>query len=187
MPAIRTFIAIPTSNDLQQHIAELQTKLQETRTDVKWDSQNKFHITLKFLGNVEESKLELLSTALSKTIHPFTPFTLEYESLGVFPNLHNPRIVWIGIKSNQVISDLQSAVETVCLKFNFPKEDRAFHPHITLGRVHGTRNLVYLTDAIKTITFEPIKSLCSEVLLMKSNLLPSGSVYTILKSFPFNS
>jgi RNA 2',3'-cyclic 3'-phosphodiesterase len=187
MPTIRTFIAISTSTEVQQHIAELQTKLKETQADVKWDSQNKFHITLKFLGNVEESKLELLSAEISKAIQPFSQFTLEYESLGVFPNIYNPSIVWIGIKPNQVISDLQSAIETICLECGFSKESRAFHPHITLGRVHGNRNLVYLTDAIKTITFEPIKSLCSEVLLMKSNLLPSGSVYSILKSFPFNS
>jgi 2'-5' RNA ligase len=186
MHAIRTFIAIPTSTAVQQCIAELQTKLKEIQADVKWDSLSKFHITLKFLGNVETSKLELLSAELSKAIQPFAPFILEYESLGIFPNIYNPRIVWIGMKHNQVISDLQSAVESICSKCGFPKENRAFHPHITLGRVHGTRNLVHLTDAIKTITFEPIKSLCSEVLLMKSNLLPSGSVYTILKSFPFN-
>jgi len=186
MPAIRTFIAIPISTNIQKQIAELQTKLKETRADVKWDSQNKFHITLKFLGNIEESRLELLPKAISKAVHPFAPFVFEYESLGVFPNFHYPCTVWIGIKSNQVISDLQSAIETICLEYGFLKEDRMFRPHITLGRVHGTRNLVHLTDAIKTITFEPIKSLCSEVLLMKSNLLPSGSVYTILKSFQFN-
>ena len=72
----------------------------------------------------------------------------------------------------------------ICVEFGFPKEDRLFHPHITLGRVKETRNVVRLTEAIKTITFEPIETFCSEILLMKSELHPSGSIYTILKSFP---
>jgi 2'-5' RNA ligase len=83
-----------------------------------------------------------------------------------------------------VILDLQSAIEKTCIDFGFQKEERAFHPHITFGRVKGIRNLARLTDAIKTITFEPMQSRCSEVLLMKSDLRPSGSIYTILKSIP---
>jgi 2'-5' RNA ligase len=93
-------------------------------------------------------------------------------------------VIWIGIKSNQVVLDLQSGVERVCSEFGFQKEERAFHPHITFGRVKGTHNLARLTEAIKTITFEPMQSRCSELLLMKSDLQPSGSIYTILKSFP---
>jgi 2'-5' RNA ligase len=92
-------------------------------------------------------------------------------------------VVWIGTASNQDVLDLQLKIEQVCMEFGFPKEDRSFHPHITLGRVKGTRSLVRLTEAIKTITFEPIQSQCSEVLLMKSDLRAGGSVYTILKSF----
>jgi 2'-5' RNA ligase len=184
MPGIRTFIALPRPSIAQHAIAEVQTKLKATQADVKWESQEKFHITLMFLGNVEQLKLELLSTALAKSVQPFSSLTVTYESLGAFPNTHNPHIVWIGIKSNQTVLDLQTMVELTCTKFEFPKEDRAFHPHITLGRVKGDRNLVRLTEAVKTITFEPIETHCSEILLMKSELHPSGSIYTILKSFP---
>ena len=187
MPGIRTFIALPTQSNAQQAIAEIQTKLKATQADVKWESQDKFHITLVFLGNVEQSKLELLSTALEKSVQQFPSFTITYESIGAFPNIHNPRVVWIGIKTNQTVLDLQAIAERVCAEFGFPKEDRVFHPHITLGRVKETRNLVRLTEAIKTITFEPIETICSEILLMKSELHPSGSIYTILKSFPLHT
>ena len=184
MSAIRSFIALPTAIEIQREMASIQSELKETEADVKWDSYEKFHITLKFLGNVEQSKIELISNKLVKQIQSFPSFEITYELLGAFPNLHNPRVVWIGTKSNQHVLDLQSAIESVCSEFGFPKEDRVFHPHITFGRVKGTRNLTRLTEAIKTITFEPMQSSCAEVLLMKSDLQRDGSVYTIMKSFP---
>ena len=184
MPAIRTFIALPTQHNIQQAMAEIQAKLKEAQADVKWDLPDKFHITLKFLGSVEPSKLELLSSTLAICARQFTSFGITYESLGVFPSYNNPRVMWLGAKFNHTMFILQSAVERVCLEFGFPKEYRIFRPHITFGRVKGTRNLVRLTEAIKTVTFESIESRCSEVLLMKSDLLWNGSIYTILKSFP---
>jgi 2'-5' RNA ligase len=184
MPAIRTFIALPASTEIQQQMADVQSELKASQADVKWEPQDKFHITLKFLGGVEQLKIESLSSGLVTLVKQFPAFEIIYESLGAFPNLHNPRAIWIGAKSKQPVLDLQSGVEQVCSDFGFQKEEHTFHPHITLGRVKGIRNLARLTDAIKTITFEPMQSQCSEVLLMKSDLRPSGSIYTILKSFP---
>jgi 2'-5' RNA ligase len=184
MPAIRTFIALPASTEIQQQMASVQSELKATQAEVKWEPQNKFHITLKFLGGVEPSSIESLSSALAGMVKQFPAFEIIYNSLGAFPNLHNPRVIWIGTKSNQFVLDLQSGVERVCSDFGFQKEERAFHPHITFGRVKGTCNLARLTEAIKTITFESMQSQCSELLLMKSDLRLSGSIYTILKSFP---
>ena len=184
MPVIRTFIALPSSAAVQQQMVIIQSKLKVTQADVKWDSSDKFHITLKFLGGIELSSIESLSSALTEMMKKFPAFEITYNSLGAFPNLHNPRVIWIGTESNQIMLDLQSGVERVCSDFGFQKEERAFHPHITIGRVKGTHNLARLTEAIKTITFEPMQSRCSELLLMKSDLRPSGSIYTILKSFP---
>jgi 2'-5' RNA ligase len=187
MPGIRSFIALPTQSIAQQAIAEIQAKLKATQANVKWESQDKFHITLVFLGNVEQPKLELLSTTLAKSVLQFPSFTIAYESIGAFPNIHNPRVVWIGAKSSQTVLDLQATTGRICAEFGFPQEARVFHPHITLGRVKETHNFVRLTEAIKTITFEPIETFCSEILLMKSELYPSGSIYTILKSLPLHT
>lgn len=186
MASLRTFIALPTERNVQLTITEIQTKLKETQAEVKWDLPDKFHITLKFLGNIEMTKIALLSASLAKSIKQFSTFSIQYNSVGAFPNIHAPRVVWIGIQENKIIQALQFEVENACANYGFPKEERGFHPHITLGRVKGNRNLSRLTDAIKTITFEPIESHCSEVLLMKSDLKPGGSVYTILKSFQLN-
>jgi len=79
MPGIRSFIALPTHPNAQQAIAEIQTKLKATQADVKWESQDKFHITLVFLGNVEQPKLEPLSIKLSKSVQQFPAFTIAYK------------------------------------------------------------------------------------------------------------
>lgn len=184
MPSIRTFIALPTSADVQQQMSDIQAQLKNIQADVKWESRDKFHITIKFLGSTEQTAIESISSSLAKIAQKYSTFELQYQLLGVFPSLQNPRIVWIGTQTNKVVMELQSDIEGACSEFGFAKEERTFHPHITLGRVKGTRNLVRLTDAIKTITFQPMQSRCSEVLLMKSDLRPGGSIYTILKSFP---
>ena len=184
MPNIRTFISLPASSDIQQQMAAVQSQLKSSQADVKWELPDKFHITLKFLGTVEQSNIELLSLKIASAVRQFSAFEIIYESLGAFPNLQNPRIIWLGTKPHRTVLELQSAIECTCADFGFPKEDRAFHPHITLGRVKGTHNLARLTEAIKTVTFEPMQSHCSEALLMKSDLRSSGSIYTIMKSFP---
>lgn len=165
----------------------IQERCKAAEADVRWESQDKFHITLKFLGNLEPSKIELLIASLTKTISQYDSFDLLYESLGAFPNPHHPRVVWIGAKPSRAVLELQASVERLCADLGFPKENRSFHPHITLGRVKGTRNLARLTEAIKNTTFEPIPSRCAEVVLMKSDLHPRGSSYTILKSIVLQS
>lgn len=183
MATYRTFIALPTSAEIQDKMALIQSDLKQTRADVKWDAPNKFHITLKFLGNVEQNKLENLYLVIGNAIKEKSVFEIVYNSVGVFPNLNNPRVIWIGAEPNQKLMDLQFNIEQACVEIGFPKEERAFYPHITLGRVKSRRNISRLTDVIKSITFQPMKFLCKEVLVMKSDLRPEGSVYTVLKSF----
>jgi 2'-5' RNA ligase len=187
MASIRTFIALPTSAGVQQAMAEIQERLKAADAEVKWESPDKFHITLKFLGNLEPSKIELLAAGLTKGLSQCDSFDLLYESLGAFPNPLRPRVVWIGAQPSRAVLDLQAIVEQICAGQGFPKENRTFHPHITLGRVKDTQNLARLTEAIKNTTFEPLPSLCAEVVLMKSDLHPRGSSYTELKSIALHS
>jgi 2'-5' RNA ligase len=184
MNALRSFIALPSSLDLRRSLQEIQAHLIEERADVKWDSPDKFHITLKFLGNAGTDQLTALAESLAIATSAASAFQLVYSAIGAFPDLIHPKVIWAGAESNVALTSLQKEVELVCDRFGFPKETRAFHPHITLGRVKGSTNLTRLTAKVKSITFEPIVTDCSEVLLMKSDLQPTGSVYTTLNSFP---
>lgn len=187
MAKLRVFIALPTSQETKALITGLQSQLKDSQADVRWEQPDKFHITLKFLGDCEQEMIPPLQSRLQLPLGEIRLFDVVYQSLGGFPDSHHPRIVWIGTAENPAINDLQSQIEDVCTQFGFKKEDRAFHPHITLGRVKDSRNLQRLTERLKTITFEPIHERCVEVHLMRSEMKPTGSIYTILHSIPLHS
>ena len=184
MPSIRAFIALPVAPSVQREMALVQEQLKSAGPEVRWEHPSKFHTTLKFLGDVELASVDALSRALAGAVRPFKSFTVRFETLGAFPDLRRPRIVWIGTNPDPFILDLQRAVEAACAGLGYPAEEHAFHPHITLGRIKAMRPSPRLTEAIKTVTFDPIQAGCPEVVLMKSELKPGGSVYTRIQSYP---
>ena len=184
---IRAFIALPLPSEIQRQFAEIQRQLIETQAEVKWDGSEKFHITLKFLGDVDSSQPPLMAKQVENSIGGIAPFDLSFVSLGAFPTVTRPRVVWIGTQQNEHVQGIQEHVELVCSSFGFAKEDRPFHAHVTLGRVKGNRNLDRLTAKLKSITFKPLIARCSELHIIRSELKPTGSVYTLLNSIPFAS
>lgn len=187
MNSLRSFIALPTSSDVQSRILRLLRELESIPSDVKWDTPDKFHITLKFLGNVEALLLESLSQHLESHIAPIRVFDVTYSEVGGFPDLSQPRVLWLGARNNPDIMTLHTAIEEACATFGFKKDDRAFHPHVTLGRVKGPRGLDRLTATLKSLTFEPVIAHCTKLHLVRSELHPAGSRYTVLKSIPLKS
>ncbi|MCX6133580.1 MAG: RNA 2',3'-cyclic phosphodiesterase [Ignavibacteriales bacterium] len=187
MPLNRAFIALPLPAEIRREFATLQKQLIESQADVKWDTSDKFHITLKFLGDVESSQPGLLAKEVQNSIGTFRHFDLSFVTLGAFPNPGRPRVVWIGSEQNEDVTGLQRSVEMACSSFGFAKEDRPFHAHVTLGRVKGDRNIDRLTAKLKSITFKPLIARCTEVHIIRSELKPAGSVYTLLNSIPLAS
>lgn len=183
MQAIRSFIAVDTAPEVKAAIVDVEERLRATNVEVRWESIEKFHITLKFLGNVEEAKLHSLENRLEEVLRPFSAFTMTYHGVGCFPNQHHPRVVWIGAENEDgTLRRIQGTIEEVSESFGFQREERQFHPHITIGRVKGAKNLKALVSELGNTTFGPHSSLVKEVLLMKSDLKPSGSVYTVLRT-----
>ena len=187
MSTIRTFLALPMPPDVMSTMASVQQQLVASNAEVKWESRDKFHMTLKFLGDTDSSLVTEITDQLRNSIGTLSSFDLSFVKLGGFPNVDRPRLVWIGTSENQQILHLQRQVEQVCSSFGFAIEDRPFHTHITLGRVKGNRNLDRLTASLKSITFEPLLARCTEVHFVRSELKPTGSVYTLLNSIPLAS
>jgi RNA 2',3'-cyclic 3'-phosphodiesterase len=187
MAAIRSFIALPSSPELKRTIQDIQARLIEERADVKWDTPDKLHLTLKFLGNMEPGQLTAVAESLAIAASATHAFPLTYGSVGAFPDLVHPKVIWVGAEASIALTSLLQLVEQACGQLGIPKETRTFHPHITLGRVKGSTNLARLTAKLKSITFDPIVTGCSAILLIKSDLHPTGSVYTTLNSFPLNA
>ncbi len=185
MPPLRLFVAIETPHDLIPQIAAIRDRLRESHADAKWESDEKLHATLKFLGNTDEKLLPEIVSYLEGVSQRFTRLDVRYRGVGCFPNIRSPRVVWVGMEDlGGSLALLHDAIESGLVSFGFEKEDRAFHPHVTLGRVKGDRRINSLLRMMESITFESQPVRIQDVALIKSELKPSGSVYTTLKTFP---
>ena len=182
---MRCFIAIPLSSQSHKELAQIQLNLKETDSDVKWVKSENIHLTLKFLGDIEETKIATISQKLQEVVKIHNYFEILVGKLGTFPNLLNPRVIWIGINKNEdKINNLQKNTEEALTPLGLEKEMRAFHPHLTLGRVRSKKNIKQLTEKIKTLQlpqFQPIT--VNKIVLFQSILKPSGAEYTVLEEF----
>ena len=182
MGVIRTFIAFETPPSIREKISSIQSTLREADADVRWESEDKFHITIKFLGDVEEQRLPTVVSLTEQCCADCSPFEVVYRGLGAFPNTHQPKVVWIGCDNRDgTLEKLKISLDRELAVEGFEIERRAFHPHLTLGRVKSLRGIRNLTPIIENLTFEPQSSKITDIVVMKSRLQPQGAVYTVLK------
>jgi RNA 2',3'-cyclic 3'-phosphodiesterase len=182
---VRTFVALPIPQESQNALDEVQGPLRATGADVRWTSAASIHLTLKFLGEIDPEMLPGITGALRESVQKHRPFTLCLRGLGAFPGLRSPRIVWCGIEGEtHMLQTLQGDVESVCARFGFPPEERAFRPHLTLGRVRGKRNLHRLAECIRITNVRENAFEVSGINVYKSTLTPGGAVYDVLERLP---
>jgi len=188
MAFARTFIAINTPESIRQSITAFQSELRKSGADVRWESPDKFHVTIKFLGNVEESQLPGLTRQIQSVCEQHPSFEVWYRRAGGFPDLKHPRVIWLGCENEDgTLATLRSALDTVLLPHGFEIEARPFRPHITLGRIRSPKGLDHLTPKLENLTFEPQMGTIREVLIVKSVLRPQGAAYTVLTSIHLQS
>lgn len=172
---MRLFIAIDF-NGLKDYFAELQGQLPK---NAKLSLVKSFHLTLKFLGEVQPNKIDEIAGIL-KTIK-FEPFNVFTDSIGIFPTENYIRVVWVGLKPEDKIIELQNRVDEP-LKKLFKKE-KGFEPHITLCRVKSPEDKKSFVEQVKKIKVENKRIEIKEFRLVKSTLNPKGPVYEDLKVF----
>ncbi len=177
---MRTFIAIEIPEDIKRQMAEVQRGLRSSGVDASWPRPEGIHLTLKFLGEVLEERLSEILNSLRSAAQGTGAFRLEAAGAGAFPNAKTARVVWIGLSGDvDKLSRLQSAVERAMTDIGFAREDRKFTPHLTLGRIKYIRSRdgwLKALDEIKDIRLPAFD--VDAVSLMKSELKPSGAVYT---------
>ena len=137
---LRTFIAVELPSSLQSKLGQLQENLRKSNADVSWVKTENIHITLKFLGNVTTEKIEEIKKALGKIASSVSSFSLKSKDIGVFPKPSFPRVVWVGIENQERLKELALMVEDELSKIGFPKEQREFTAHLTIGRVRSPKN-----------------------------------------------
>ncbi|MEX1139221.1 MAG: RNA 2',3'-cyclic phosphodiesterase [Bacteroidota bacterium] len=184
MAKIRCFLALPASSAVQSAVASLIADLQSEASDVKWQDPKKLHLTLKFLGSVEAGTIQRISEALFALARYHSAFDIVYEGLGGFPSLDRPTVLWLGTRPSEPIERLSRDVEDAVSQFGFERDIRSFHPHLTLARIKRSKHLHRLTAKVKSLTFEPVLMRCTEMLVMRSELHPESSRYTVVQSIP---
>lgn len=180
---IRAFIAVELEPALKDRISEIQSELKKTDADIKWVNPNNIHLTLKFLGYVEEKKLEEIKHAIEKIAKDFLNFSIETSQIGIFPEKGTPRVIWIGIKKGkEILTKIAFELKEEIAKLGIPKEDRPFQSHATIGRIKSSKNKDKLISKINEInqTIKPQVQDASEIILFQSTLSPLGPTYTKL-------
>lgn len=183
MNAIRTFIAIEIPPNVQETLGKIINQLsREIGNAVRWVPAGNIHLTLKFLGNVSPSNLDLLTRVLQAEISRHQIFEFQIGNLGVFPNPKRPRVVWMGIQAPDTLKTLQAAIEQETRRLGYPSEERAFSPHLTLGRVsHNAmpqdfEKIRYTLDKVKAEKLGTV--MVDSVKLYRSDLVQNQRIYT---------
>jgi 2'-5' RNA ligase len=183
---IRAFLAIDLPGSLRLGLAQVQGKLKESGADVRWVPVGNIHLTLKFFGNVPDGDVEAISAAAREVAAKQAPFQLQVTEPGAFPSVKSPRVVWLGLGGEVVpLAQFYHRLEKAFATLGHLPEDRAFHPHLTLGRVkspQGRERLARLLQELPPLQWPPF--LVKQVILFRSTLSPQGSTYTPLKVIP---
>jgi 2'-5' RNA ligase len=185
---IRAFIAIDIDPQVRENISRAIGQLRSQVLGVRWIAPANFHLTLKFLGDIEQAQIETIGAVLKERLRPFPRFTINAKGLGVFPDLRRPRIMWIGLAGNE-LATLAAQVESALLPLGFAPEKRNFTPHLTVGRWRQTdrpsKTLGQELESLKDYQFGA--SSVDEVILFQSVLKPEGAIYTRAKAVTLRS
>jgi 2'-5' RNA ligase len=185
---IRAFLAVAPSAEVVQEIGNIQSTLKRSCPfDIRWLKPESIHLTLKFFGNVSEEDIMALAQIVEQHAAVLAPLQLTVKKLGVFPALQRPRVLWVGLEGETApLSTLQQSLEQGWAACGFPREDRPFRPHLTIGRIKSARPTgdpaAFLAEAgdCSAGSFR-----ADGMTLFQSDLTPRGAVYTQLAWFPF--
>jgi 2'-5' RNA ligase len=183
MSRVRTFIAVDQGKEIRQRLVALQQNFQRLGADLKWVEAQNIHVTLLFLGEIDDRELPALCKAVAEVAAQQSAFTMSVEGVGCFPNARRPRVVWAGVgEGKQELVRLHDALEGPLLELGcYRREEREYTPHLTLGRVAGDRPGDALGKAItKYAAWKGGETAVGEVHVMSSELKPDGPIYAVM-------
>lgn len=185
-PVVRAFIAIEVSPDIHRRMEEAVAPLRAmlARLPVRWVAVDNIHLTLKFLGETSTSNISMLQSMLQNVAAGQAPFEINVGELGAFPSMNRPRVIWIGVQAPQELFNLQRRIEAETEHLGYPREQRAFSPHLTLGRISHNASPTEVRQIGEALAAHRVGGLgvmrVESVALYRSDLRPSGAVYTPL-------
>lgn len=184
---LRAFIAIEIPTEIKQQINVQTAALrQKLGSSVRWVSAENAHLTLKFLGDIPPIAIDSLTCMLKEKAEQTPPFDIAVVGLGAFPNLRQPRVIWVGLNAPATLTKLQKTLDAAVTDPELPPEKQAFSPHLTIGHVRQP-----LSDAEKRAIPEALQNTqigclgnftVQSIGLFQSELKPAGPIYTCLST-----
>jgi 2'-5' RNA ligase len=179
---MRVFIAIDLPNEIRKALSDVQRELRRVTNTCRWVAPEAIHITLRFIGEVPEKRVDEIHDAL--TGFTWKPFNILVRGVGFFPGTRSPRVFWAGMEA-PTMKELTERLDTRIEQLGFEREKRAFRPHITLARAKNSRIDSALVSATAPYEDHEFGSFTVDrVFLFRSTLKPSGAVYEKLKEYP---
>jgi RNA 2',3'-cyclic 3'-phosphodiesterase len=188
---IRAFVALRLSAEVEDEVAEFIESLQphgNRRGAIRWIPRANLHLTLRFLGDrVEAATLDRLDRALLSIAAATPSFTIGVRGTGAFPNLARPRVVWVGLESDDLIA-LAARIERAAIESGLAPERRPYSPHLTIGRLRDLRGWGELRSAIEAASDREFgRSPVQSMMLYRSILSSASATYEELAHYPFTA
>ncbi|SYZ74458.1 conserved hypothetical protein [Candidatus Zixiibacteriota bacterium] len=182
---MRLFIALPLPREIEEGLGKLIFVLKQKGGHIKWVAPKNIHLTVKFLGEVDEAGVNDISAAVEKTAAKYEVIDGNIENIGAFPDLIRPRVIWAGMAGDiQTVESIVKDIEDAMAALGFAREDKRFKPHLTLGRVKENYGLGDLVSYIKSYQLTPMAFRLTSLVLFKSTLTPRGPIYDRLLEVP---
>jgi len=184
---MRAFIAIELPKEIKDYLGKLQNQLKTSGADIKWVEPQNIHLTLKFLGEIDDVLLAKINEIIQAAASGRNEFYMRLTEVGAFPSISSPKVIWVGIdEGDKEVKGIAAELEENIAKIGMPKESRAFSSHITIGRSKSALNQVKLLQLLKELAGKPaeenLRFAVKKIFLFKSTLTPKGPVYEILKN-----
>lgn len=180
---MRVFIAVELPDEIRKNIVELINELKEVGSDVKWLEEKNLHITLKFLGWVEDRKINDVIELTAKAVAGTGSFKAKFEGLGTFPPGKTPRVVWAGVSEGaEKMKKLADSLEETLSNAGYRSEEREFNSHVTIGRVKEKKGVDKLREKLGDYKDPKFgETIVDHINIMKSTLTPKGPIYEKVK------
>ena len=182
---IRSFIAINLDETIKEKLKNIENSFREAlpKSKIKWVKKDNFHITLRFLGDINQEDIPKIEDTIGEFAQECSAFTIDFHEVGVFPGIRRPRVLWIGGDYSDIFRDFYTGFNLKLESIGFP-EDKPFLPHITFGRIKyiPEREVKILKELIDEARFN-YKETVTHIDLMRSQLKPEGPIYTVIKTF----
>jgi 2'-5' RNA ligase len=182
---LRCFVAVLLPEPVRARVDAAAAALRQRASGVSWVRVDNFHLTLRFLGAIDEAAAERARAALGDAAAATAPFAVTLGGFGGFPSARAARVLWVGLEAGSApLATLHARVEQALAARGVPPEGRAFHAHVTLGRARDPRGLRGLDDALAAATGPLGETRVDALHLMRSDLHPAGARYGVLARVP---